>query len=105
MYVDLLSSALDAWVEQLDDEELITYTLERRTEMLQTNTQSSTDVYEVIATEITYDCALIMLCKRYDIEVDVLNFRFPREERASIERQLAAQGADLALLSLEVDED
>jgi len=101
MYVDLLSTALDAWVDQLSDDDLLAYALERRAEMLKAYSRPEMDVYDVIAAEISYDCALVKLCERQGMDVSILRFRSPRAERARVERRLAAFGTNLASLAKE----
>ncbi len=99
MYVELLSTALDAWVEPLSDEEILRYALDRRAEMLRASNLPEADVYDVIATEVTYDCALLKLCERSHVDATVTAFCFPRAERARVERALARHGTDLAALA------
>jgi hypothetical protein len=99
MYVDILSSAMDAWVEELTGDALIEYALVCRAQLLSSATRSGSMASRALASEIAYDRALIRLCETHEIEVAITNFAFPRSERARIERLLAVAGVDLAALA------
>jgi hypothetical protein len=99
MYVDILSSALDTWVEELTGTALVDYALMCRTEMLAVNSPNGDTAYSSLAAEITYDRALIKLCESNDVAVMAASFAFPRQERARLERELATAGIDLAALA------
>ena len=62
MYVDMLSSALEAWEPDLSGEELVDHALECRVRMLATGTAHGASAYEALAAEVAYDRALICLC-------------------------------------------
>jgi hypothetical protein len=97
MYVDILSSALDSWVNELTDTALVDYALGCRAEML--GSRGSDTSYSSLADEIAYDRVLIKLCETKDVAVEATGFAFPRRERARLERELATAGIDLAALA------
>ena len=99
MYVDILSSAMDAWVEELTGNALIEYALVCRAQLLSLPTPSGNTASRALAAEIAYDRALIRLCETHEIEVAITNFSFPKPERARIERLLAVAGVDLPALA------
>ena len=101
MYVDILSSALDTWVDELTGRELVDYALTCRAEMLGTHPHLGDSAYSSLAAEIAYDRALIRLCETNDIDVVPTSFAFPRQERARLELELAISGIDLAALAPE----
>ena len=49
---------------------------------------------DAIADELAYDVALIELCRRLGIEVDVTRFGQPKHERTRLEQALEARGCD-----------
>ena len=70
MYVDMLSSALDTWVDELTGTPLIDYTLVCRADMLATRPHHGDTAYSLAsAAEIAYDRALIKLCESNDVAV------------------------------------
>ena len=99
MYVDILSSALDGWVDELTGTALVDYALCCRAETLGVGSHRGDTVYSSLAAEIAYDRALIKLCETNDVEVEATSFAFPRQGRACLERELAATGIDLAVLA------
>ena len=48
-----------------------------------------------IADQLAYDIALIELCRRLGIEVNLAGFRQPKHERSRLEQALAARGMRL----------
>jgi hypothetical protein len=94
MYVDILSSAIDTWVEQLSGDALIEYALTCRAQMLRSGASRGISATARLAAEIAYDRALIRLCETHGVEVAITNFAFPVSERARIERLLASSGVD-----------
>jgi hypothetical protein len=99
MYVDILSSALDRWVDRLDGRDLVEYSLGCRAEMLKSGPHRGDSSYAVLASEIAYDRALIKLCELHQVQVTATSFAYRKEERARLERELAAAGTDLAALA------
>ena len=99
MYVRLLSDSLEDWTDQLTIEALIDHALTCRHEMLETLSGQRDTVYGLIGAEVAYDRALIKLCAVMNIDCEVVNFVFPRQERRRIEAVLATSGVDLAALS------
>ena len=99
MYVDILSSAMDAWVEELTGNALIEYALVCRAQLPSLPTPSGNTASRALAAEIAYDRALIRLCETHEIDVAITNFAFPESERVRIERLLAVAGVDLPALA------
>jgi hypothetical protein len=99
MYVDILSSALDGWIDGLAGGELIDYALVCRAEMLSSGPHHGDSAYAVLSAEIAYDRALICLCTERAISVVATSFAYPTAERARLERELASVGVDLAELA------
>jgi hypothetical protein len=99
MYVDILSSALDDWVDELTGPALVDYALCCRTELFEAGPHYGGAAYALLAVEIAYDRALIRLCSANDIAVIAAAFAFPGQERARLERELATIGIDLAELA------
>jgi hypothetical protein len=99
MYVDILSSALDSWVDGLTGTALVDYALCCRAEMLGIPARRGGTSYSILAEEIAYDRALIKLCETNDVAVEATSFAFPRRERARLERDLATAGIDLDALA------
>ncbi len=98
MYVDILSSALDTWVDELTGTALLDYALVCRAEMLGVNPLRGDAACSSLAAEIGYDRALIKLCELNDIAVMASGFAFPKKERGRLERELATAGIVLAAL-------
>jgi hypothetical protein len=96
MYVDILSSALDTWVGELTGSALVDYALGCRAEMVGGGPHHGDTAYSSLAAEIAYDRALIKLCEAHNVTVRATSFAYPSQERARLERQLAAAGIDLA---------
>jgi hypothetical protein len=99
MYVDILSSALDKWVDELTGDSLVDYALNCRAEMLGVGPHHGDTAYSSLASEIAYDRALIKLCETNDVAVTSTSFAFPRQERARLEHELAMAGIDLPALA------
>jgi hypothetical protein len=98
MYVDILTSALDGWGDELNGDALIDYALECRAEMLKVGPKHGDTAYSSLAAEIAYDRALVRLCETKNVTVFATNFSSPRRERSRLERQLASSGIDLTAL-------
>jgi hypothetical protein len=99
MYVDILSSALDTWVDELTGSALVDYVLECRAAMLSSGPHRGDTAYSSLAVEIGYDRALIKLCETHNVPVTATRFASPRAERARLEHELAVAGVDLAALA------
>lgn len=99
MYVDILASSLDSWVDELTGTALVDYALVCRAEMLGAGPHRGDTAYASLAAEIAYDRALIKLCETNGVAVQATSFDFPRQERARLERELAVAGIDLAALA------
>lgn len=99
MYVDLLSSALEEWEDDLSGEALVDYAMTCRNEMLTTVPRRGKSAYVALAAEIAYDRALIKLCAAYGIDAVPADFAHPGDERAQLEQALADAGVDLAALA------
>jgi hypothetical protein len=99
MYVDILSSALDHWVDELTGSALVEYTLACRAEMLNNVPHRGDTAYSSLAAEIAYDRALIKLCEMHDVPVVPTSFAYPRAGRARVEHELAVAGVDLSALA------
>lgn len=99
MYADILSSALDGWVDELTGAALLDYVLVCRAEMLGAGTHYGDTAYSSLAAEIAYDRALIKICQSNGVAVAATSFDHPRQERARLERALALAGIDLAALT------
>jgi len=99
MYVDILSSALDDWVDDLSGPALVEYALGRRIEMLEAGPHHGETAYASLAFEIAYDRCLIKLCEKNAISVTPTNFAIPKLERSRLEGELSKVGIDLAELA------
>jgi hypothetical protein len=98
MYVELLESALEEWVDGADNVDLVDHALMCRTKML-TASRSGANAYSALAAEVSYDRSLIKLAQGFDIEVKVADFSNPGQERRRLERALANAGVDLSALA------
>jgi hypothetical protein len=99
MYIDMLSSAVQAWDLELSSEELVEHALNCRVRMLATGPAHGASAYEALAAELAYDRALIHLCGDVGIGASPFDFDQPQEERARLEQTLAERG-DLDLVTL-----
>jgi hypothetical protein len=99
MYVDILSSALDGWIDELNGIALVDYVLDRRAEMLNTGPHNGDTAYSSLAADVAYDRALIKLCEVNYVAVTPTGFAFPLQERTRLERELATAGINLATLA------
>jgi hypothetical protein len=99
MYVDMLSSAIEAWDLELTHRELLDHALSCRARMLATGTAHGASAYEALAAELAYDRALIYLCGDVGIGAGPLAFGQPDVERTRLEQTLA-EDADLDLVAL-----
>jgi hypothetical protein len=104
MYADLLSSALDRWVDELSGPLLLDYVRICRDAMTHPGIYGGMRSADVLAAEIAYDRSLIRLCDRHAIAVEPDAFVFPTLARARLEAQLARAGVSLELPSPGIDE-
>jgi hypothetical protein len=98
MYADILSQALNDWVDDLSGDALIEFAHVCRAQMLDSSLPSNT-TSTALSAELSYDRALIKLCEAHGIDVKYASFAPPGEERARLERRLVAIGVDLVALS------
>ena len=98
MYVDILSSALEGWVNERSGSVLIDDSLALRVEMLDHRHHRSAPVHEALAAEVAYDRALICLCAEHGVTVEISEFADPQAVRARLECELARSGVDLSVL-------
>ena len=77
MYMDILSSALDTWVDELSGRALIDYALSCRAEALAVGPHRGDTAYSCLAAEIAYDRALIKLCETNTCSCDGSELRLP----------------------------
>jgi hypothetical protein len=99
IYPELLSSALLAdEAKEVALGELLATALTRRARVLKSGGRRGHSVERDLIHDVGYDCALIRLCSAVGIDVTASSFGRPREERARLERALAAGGLDLARL-------
>jgi hypothetical protein len=99
MYLDLLASVLDDWVDELSGTALVDYAVGCRSKMLTTHPRRGEVAEIALSTEVAYDRALVKLCFGHGVDVDVMAFAHPRRARSLLERELAEIGIDLAALS------
>lgn len=99
MYVAILSGALDEWSDDLTGDALVAYVAACRYELSATARQPKVSAYARLAAEISYDRALVTLCRTKGIGVDITAFAHPRAERMRVELELEAAGIDLASMT------
>ena len=99
MYVEMLSSALEARRLEMSSDEMVDHALHSRRRMLGTGTASGASAYDALAAEVTYDLALIELCNDVGIVASPTAFDKPEAERTRLERALIDQ-MDLDLVAL-----
>jgi len=95
MYVELLSGALESWVDELTNPQLVRYARTCRDALVHPGTYGAVSNAEVLVAEIAYDRALIRLCERHAVQVDTRAFLFPDIARAGIEAALRDAGVSL----------
>jgi hypothetical protein len=98
MYLQLLRSVLDDWVDELDGPALVDYAVMCRAAIVQTP-RSADATHVALAAEIAYDRALIKLSSANGVGVDVMAFAHPFKARTRLECELAGLGIDLVALS------
>ena len=95
MYVQILSSALDEWVNDLTGPDLIEYAILCREELGAVAPPGRGSAYSALALEIAYDRALIALCTEHGLYAHATTFAYPIAERKRVESLLAEIGIDL----------
>jgi hypothetical protein len=98
MYLHLLTSILDDWVDELSGAALVDYAAVCRSKMLTARPRGDS-AHIALAAEIAYDRALIKLCCMNGVEVDVLWLSDPPRARFRLELELADRGVDLRVPS------
>jgi hypothetical protein len=99
MYSDLLTRALGRGEEEHRSDELLLADLVDSRVRLHV-TDAPAPVAEALAREISYDGALIRLCKALAVRATPEWFESPRRERARLERELLRRGILLPPLHL-----
>lgn len=99
MYVGLLMAVLEEWFTQPAEDALVEHALTCRRALNVAHGLRGADTYEAIAAEVSYDRALIRLCRGRAIEASPSMFSHPHEARRHLERQLREAGVDLAVLA------
>ncbi len=103
MYVTFLSSALDAWDTDLDDEALLDYVRDCRA-ALPLHDLGAGQMSEIaLVAEVAYDRGLVCLAAQRGIDVAPTNFVHPRIERERLEFELVRRGVDLELQEYRFD--
>ena len=100
MYSDLLTRALgkdEEW--HRSDDLLLADLVDSRVRLHMTG--EAAPVAEVLARELSYDGALIRLCKSLEVRATPEWFDSPRRERARLERELLRRGILLPPLQLQ----
>ena len=98
MYVDVLSSALESWGPDVDQDDLLDHVLACLLALPPSSPAGRQSANAMLAAEIAYDRALIKLAAAYGIDVAAGRFSRPRAERDRLERELVARGIDLRAL-------
>lgn len=98
MYVGILSSVLNDWVDELNGNALIDFARVCRVQMLDSSPRRDSAA-TALAAELSYDRALIKVCEAHGIEAIALRFSSPSAERARLEGELLAIGIDLLAAS------
>jgi hypothetical protein len=96
MYLHLLTSVLDDWVEELNGAALVDYAITCRAEIQARNPRRNEAADIALSAEISYDRALVKLCAEHLVDVDITEFSHPLLARSRLERALAGKGVVLA---------
>jgi hypothetical protein len=97
MYVQILAEALKGWSHDLTNDELLEYVVARRTALPARDLGAGTWSVVTLATEVTYDCALINLAAAQGIDVSPKHFAHPKIARDLLEDELFERGIDLVV--------
>jgi hypothetical protein len=95
MYTQILAEALKGWSHDLTDDELLEYVIARRARLPARDLGAGSWSVVSLATEVTYDCALINLAAAQGIDVSPKHFAHPKIARDLLEGELVARGIDL----------
>ena len=76
MYVGILASVLNDWVDELSGDDLVDFARVCRAQMLDTSPQRDSAA-TVLAAELSYDRALIKVCEAHGIDAIALRFSRP----------------------------
>ncbi len=98
MYVEVLSGALESWVADLDEDDLLDYVLACLLALLSPADAVGRAADAALAAEVAYDRSLIKLAMAYGIDVETGRYLQPAVERQRLERALAGKGVDLRAL-------
>jgi hypothetical protein len=91
MYSDLLTRALGKALERhRSDDLLLADLVDSRIKLRETG--GAAPVAEALARELSYDGALIRLCRSLEVRATPEWFDSPRRERARLERELLRRG-------------
>jgi hypothetical protein len=91
MYTEFLETAMREWSGPNQLPELLKMTRRRRAD-LSTSHTSQRDVCDALATEVRYDCALVMLCRVVGIPTPQQPIASPKDERHRLEVALSEHG-------------
>ena len=94
MYVDLLTQALGTGEEGRRSDDLLLADLVQSRARLRAGS-NTVPVPEALAREVSYDSALIRLCRSLDLPTGPGCFTHPAGERARLERELSEHGISL----------
>jgi len=94
MYVDLLTQALGTCEEGRRSDDLLLADLVESRARLRAGS-GTIPVHEALAREVSYDGALIRLCRSLDLQTGPGRFADPAGERARLERALSEHGISL----------
>jgi hypothetical protein len=94
MYVDLLTQALGECEEGRRSEDLLLADLARSRARLRAG-RTKVPVHEALAREVSYDGALIRLCRSLSLQAEPGCFADPPRARARLERALSEHGFSL----------
>jgi hypothetical protein len=98
MYVEVLLGALETWVADLSEDDLLDHVLACLLALPSSVHGADRAADAALAAEIAYDRALIKLAAANDIEVEAGRFLQPRAERHRLEMGLSRKGIDLKAL-------
>jgi len=99
MYTQLLTSAQRGPLENLEGDALICYTLDCRSEMLESEPITRATAMSALAMEVAYDSALLKLCAANGIDTVATDFSHPAQDRRRLEAALKGAGLDLTSLA------
>ncbi len=92
MYATLLSSALEQWDADLDDEALVEHVCRCRAYLPTRDLGAGMWSEEAFVAEVIYDRGLVCLAARFGIDVMPRNFAHPGIERQRLEMELVRRG-------------